>query len=810
MSKRNAPSFPRPDPTDPARAHPRARLGSVLRWSAWALLLLCLAGRTVSGELPYRLSAVQVNLALAAGAGDSRAIAAVDWTDSARAIHAVLILLGVVLWAGGSALAGKVLLPGRWFLVAMGVWLIAGVWSSAGASDGRSAWLVYLEQAALLGGACAAVDLARHPRRLVLLAAVLAALGVVVAAKGMMQGFGENRDLVEQFESDREGYLESMGLRPGEPRARMQEDRILDTSWKGYFGLANLTASNLLVLLFPSVGLFAAKIITWRRRRREDGPMPRGEVRPSAVAMALSGLLLLPAGMCLVGTRSRGGFFAALVVLVGWLIVWPMRGFLRRHWRWVVGIGCILFLLLVVGVAAWGVAHGRLPGKTMAVRWLYWRGSAEIITDRPAIGVGGGNFPAAYLQVRTPEGDEGVRTPHNVFAHAWVQFGLVGGTAWLGVVLAGLIGAIRPSSQEPMQGGDSSAGRYVPWGIIAGCALAVTAARWGLYAWPGHWQGAMIILDCLLPGGLFAVAAVAWFWFGSNQPLGASSISVLRLGLLLGALGFCVHNLVTYSFWAPGVAWGAWLALAGAMGRSPGWTVRLGRPMRWTLVTLPVAGLMAGMIFVAGPIVRRQAVSMELTRALLQRHLASAPRLAAQAAEADPQDPLSARTAAEVYHALAMMEPDRIRRRQMLEEALAWMRESIRRHPADAGGYRQAGQIATVIHAMGFADESVPPAADWLAQAVERDPSDARLRLEYAAALLRAGLAGEALRELDEADRIDKALGAFDPTSTWRLGEREKRAIGELSRQARSKLEDATSSRRDESSAPAQNPTEPG
>jgi tetratricopeptide (TPR) repeat protein len=78
-------------------------------------------------------------------------------------------------------------------------------------------------------------------------------------------------------------------------------------------------------------------------------------------------------------------------------------------------------------------------------------------------------------------------------------------------------------------------------------------------------------------------------------------------------------------------------------------------------------------------------------------------------------------------------------------------------------------------------------AYEYYCRAVELNPADARLRIEYAGYLLLAEEKAEALRQLDAAEEIDRRLRAFDPDSHKLLNDAEKAEIRRLRQRTESR-----------------------
>jgi hypothetical protein len=97
---------------------------------------------------------------------------------------------------------------------------------------------------------------------------------------------------------------------------------------------------------------------------------------------------------------------------------------------------------------------------------------------------------------------------------------------------------------------------------------------------------------------------------------------------------------------------------------------------------------------------------------------------------------------------------------------MVWARIAIERDPDSATGFLLAAQIARRSGGNPSAAAPAGPHAEelslrFMASAVRRDPHSARLRLTFAEWLAEAGRCGEALEQLAEIERIDRAIRTF-------------------------------------------------
>jgi len=201
-------------------------------------------------------------------------------------------------------------------------------------------------------------------------------------------------------------------------------------------GNRNFVAAYLAASLCVGAGLWGALVAG---RREAGNRSPRGLC---SMALGLAACLLLAAlGMC----RSRGAWLAlALVAVIGFLAVGPGK----PAWRWI-GILCIGAI-----VAAAGWRYARRQWQT-DVRPEIWRGTLEMIGDRPLSGHGLGVFWIDYVRFRPPEyflrpkAANLTDHAHSELLEIAAEQGLAGAAATLWLWITVLVLAVRAWRTEP-------------------------------------------------------------------------------------------------------------------------------------------------------------------------------------------------------------------------------------------------------------------------------------------------------------------------------------------------------------------------
>ena len=749
---------------DPA---PHRRLaGRAGAAAAMGLLLACLCARTFIGEVFFRTSAIKHAHRPAAGGDAAEYERTVERTELARTTFAVLVLAAGAIWLLGRAVAGELKIRYAWLgalILAFAAWSLA---AALNASDKRSALDGWIEQVALLAAFFLAAQLCADRRRFALVVVVLAALAMTMAAKGIWQVHVEIPDRVAEFQSNRAKYLGQEGIMPGTPEEKMFESRVVDNSPTGFGPLANVFASMLIVLLAAGAALAAEKLIAaagprkkWKAGRR------RGEIHTPTLAAILTAAAAAPAAVILLLTHSRGGIVAGGLAAIAAVAVFLLRKRLARHRRKVLAAVAVVLLAAAAAVVIYGRKHDRLPTKTMTFRWFYWTATAEIVRDRPLLGVGPGNFASAYLQHRRlPGGEESVKSPHNAIADAAAQYGLPGAVFYLAVLAAALICASRPMQENSIAAGREGRKTW-PFlvAFLAGSALASRA----VFTEAGLNAGAFF-LDAVVPAGALAICLLLARWTGGENGALRAGGATARIALGCGLAGFALHEMVNLALWTPATAMVFWVAAGACLGQAGGCRIRDLSKLRWPLAVAGVIAVPAALAILWLPVYYKTTDMESAMENLRNNNMRSAAMNASYAACTDWLDPVAAADTAKIMEAASM-------------DGAWWASEAMRRDPAGASWPLLAARIVRERKKSGPAEAHDYDAIGLMRIAARLDPQDARLRLEYAQVLYEAGMRSECLEQLSEAERLDAALFA---DSGFRLSEAERQQIRALRKQA--------------------------
>jgi len=802
---------------------------------AFFLLLACVVARPFMAEMTYEQPSAIKNLR-AEMSQEERQPDRNDLSRSVFAMLTLLAAGLWTLGAGLSRGAGVSPASGRAVGIVLAVFIVLAAVSVAAASNKRMAMTGWLEQSTLLLTGVLAMRMCCARWRFVVVLVTLVALAFTMSAKGLWEYFVEIPIRITQWETQQAEILQAMGVGADSPQAIAAQARWTEKTPLGFGALSNVFASLLLVLLLAVAGAAMAKFNQARavlpafRATRKPGELPVEVVLAAAVAA-----LMVPLAAVLVLTRSRGGIVSVVLALAAFAVVYRFREALAVRWKKALLAAGGVFVALLLAVVVYGTVRDELPSKTMTFRWWYWTATARMIAEGPLTGIGAGNFGAAYLTVRDVRGEEAVKNPHNVIVHAMAEFGVPAGLAFLGVIGVMLVLAARPrdAGVPPLPGrgvglassvdkphGTHSAGepalrslgeagtpapRLLPpsvlWWLLAATVPAVLMARAYFSFSPGLSDAVFWLV--IFVGGL----AAAFFALRSlADPV--ADLSTVRIGLGMAGAAFVLHDLINFAFFQPATAAVFWLATGAAAARGEGVSPsrlagilpasgcdtgvtssadkphgahsagempapRCGRSAHATLVlaALFFAWMLAALVMQVLPVWQRTAATGRMLEAWQDRDSRQTFAWAQRAAEADALDPVAAADGAKLFLGAALNMSDTPGPEGTLSPAADMMRRALRlADQAVARDPRHAKYHLLRANALG--DD--PSAVDDWQRAVDLDPQNGRMRVEFATWLSWAEPAdlARALEQLQQADRIDAVMVAAESNERFNESDR--------------------------------------
>jgi hypothetical protein len=394
----------------------------------------------------------------------------------------------------------------------------------------------------------------------------LAATAASVAAYGLFQGAVELPELQQAFRRNPAAILTKMNIVPGTPAAKAFENRLVGSNEVySTFGLANSLAGFLVGPLVLILGLILENL---------GRPGDRG-ARWGVVLMAAPPTLLVL--VCLILTKGRSAWIGLLVASA--MLAWRARRILPR--RELIGL-LTAGAVVVLGLTAAGLATRRLDPlvltqsfMSMRYRLEYWRGAWGVITEgapSPAralatntfwAGVGPGNFGSHYLLYKLPQSSEEIQDPHNLFIEVWAIAGF-----WALVALLAALGSAfwfllwpkarasedADASVDPPSTWDPEPPNSVGWLVFAsglGWVVVVLLGRMNLFQEDllPRWLilGFSWLLAALMLGPLWRRASTPAFVFG------AAAMGVMVNLLAAGGIGIPTVSLALWGLIALGL-----------------------------------------------------------------------------------------------------------------------------------------------------------------------------------------------------------------------------------------------------------------
>jgi hypothetical protein len=592
------------------------------------------------------------------------------------------------------------------------------------------------------------------------LAGALVLTAAAVSAYGIEHVTVELPAVRAEFLRDPARHLREQGIPPGTPaEARFRNRLLASNEATSTFALANSLAGFLVgpALVGLAVGLEGLRL------RRKGGPSP-GALFLGAIPI---GVILI----CLIWTKSRSAYVGLTVGLL--VLAWRgMPSLSRRAWL-ALGAGLIV---AIVGLGAISLALGQVDTlmlkdtpKSFRYRLEYWQGTWRAIRGEPRAwwrGFGPGNFGGVYLRHRLPESSEEIADPHNLVLEAWATAGLgaaVALVAALAFALRDVLGPARPATTPTKA--DDPPGTDPPRrnGWLLACAFA---------GWP------LVLL--LAPRGYSPIEGDMGRWlilggsWGLALALGAPAwrrIPTPAVGLGAGALAVVVHLLAAGGIGFTPVAIGLWTLLGvGQVLRDDRPCGRL-RTVEGYWASFAIAAVASALIgtFV-GTAVPFWRAEKELARAEMilrsrQPDLEAARQAYVDAAALDP-------TAERPWLALAALDYQAwLARGQSVQEPV-WdlisfdLNKAIEppyHNPKALEVFRSRARIARALldakgpqFTKGMRNRLLRDIRLSLEVAVLGDPTNAPLRAEYARALADVGEFPEAVRQGEEALRLDR------------------------------------------------------
>jgi O-antigen ligase len=616
-----------------------------------------------------------------------------------------------------------------WSHVAFALFALCTVVSSLWAADKFVALVTGAHVVAAATLLWATAQLVRTWLRLRLVAGVCFGLLLACLVHGLIYRYVDLPDLQRNFEENRESILKQRDFEPGSFQEKQFANKIINGEMIGFHVSPNAFAAVIVMLTVVSLG------VAFQRFAHRD------ERAWAALIFAAAGLAVVTINWT--HSKTTMATFVLALIAFGILGVPRVRAALATQSRKAYWIGLIVCVVGVFAVAGHGMYHGGLfPGRfnnSLHFRWRYWVAAERVFEMRPLLGVGWGNFGNHYTAHRLPEASEEVKDPHNLLVRAFVELGIVGGVlliAWLARAGWELTRPIVPPVEEdvgPRDPAYSMRTAIVTMTAICGLALLINVAA--SVDFPAN--GALAFLEtckrllyvCLL----FAGALLATVRSTKRQELDGRPAPWVLYGCLIGVATLLVQNLIDLSLFEAGPLM-VFALLVGAIGgvRAPATAECATRPV---VAAAALAGASlawgAAALFIVIPVVAAQNHAYEGdVDVRYGRTKAAASQFRAALREAPTNADYAFRAARALY-----MDRDLAGVREMLDAAIRIDPTLVKAYLMRAGmELMQPNPDAGVVR-------------NNYDRAIELNPADTQIRLQYAAALEQLGLKKEAAEQ---------------------------------------------------------------
>jgi O-antigen ligase len=650
-----------------------------------------------------------------------------------------------------------------WSHVAFALFALCAVISSFWAADKFLALVTGAHLVAAAALMWATLQLVRTWLRLRLVAGVCFGLLLACLVHGLIYRYVDLPDLQRNFEENRASILKQRDFEPGSFQEKQFANKIINGEMIGFHVSPNAFAAVIVMLTVVSLG------VAFQRFAHRD------ERAWAALIFAAAGLAVV----MIYWTHSKTTMATFVLALMAFAILGlpRVRAALATQSRKAYWIGLIVCVLGVVAVAGHGMYHGGLfPGRfnnSLHFRWRYWVAAERVFETKPLFGVGWSNFGNFYTAHRLPEASEEVRDPHNLLVRAFVEVGIVGGVlliAWLARAGWELTRSVVPPVEDdtPRDPAYSMRTAIVTMTAICGLALLINVAASVDFAS----NGALAFLEtckrvlyvCLLFAGALLVAVRST----KRQELDGRPAPWVLYGCLIGVATLLVQNLIDVSLFEAGPLM-IFALLVGAIGgvRAPEVAERAARPVV-AAATLASASLAwgAAALFVVIPLVAAQNHAYEGdVDVRYGRTKAAASQFRAALREAPTNADYAFRAARALY-----MDRDLAGVREMLDAAIQIDPTLVKAYLMRAGvELMQPNPDAGIVRRN-------------YDQAIELNPADNQIRLQYAAALEQLGLKKEAAEQYRTVLEFNDKLPIEEPERLPETRVEEiKKKVGELS-----------------------------
>jgi hypothetical protein len=421
-------------------------------------------------------------------------------------------------------------------------------------------------------------------------------------------------------------------------------------------------------------------------------------------------------------------------------------GWLGKH-RKLLGILFLLAVLAVAGaVITYGTAFDELPGgKSMFVRWQYWKASAQIYADHFVVGVGPGNFANYYTHYKPAAAIESVSNPHNFILNVLTQYGITGLIGFSGVIICPLFRVLisrKEDAENSVSSNDNFPKLATTFMIICGAGLLILKSL--IDRTPLGYSPAVILYVFFV---MYAIPAIV---FVISFRLLVTGRGNIEYGYTPAAL-FCVvagcllHNLVDFAMFEGGLLT-TFLVVVGVIAAT--YNIRHSKSECVYKVNLPskiiTLLVIAGLVYLYFAFVF---LPVQKSSRLVQKSFEGSGNpemLLNKAKQADPLNPTPAYLEGKYHLRNYRQSGDK----ESLESAVQSYRAAMERDRAD---YKNYEKLSRVYELLGENEK----AYQFAEKAVQHYPGVARLRFNLARIAEKLGKTSAAVREYEKTVEIE-------------------------------------------------------
>jgi O-antigen ligase len=640
------------------------------------------------------------------------------------------------------------------------LFIIAGLVGVVIASNKRSAVNDFVTMVVPVFTAVMLVQILDSDSKVRLVLVVVVALACASAYRCAGQFYTDTQMMIDQYEAHPESMLQPLGLQPGSFEAWLFEHRLYTKGVTGFLTTGNSVASFAILAAFAAIALFFEQLKSLIKNKGKWLP----------VVMTAAALVAVLLNFFFV--RSKGGTTAFVLALLLFIVLLCFGSFIKRHRKLIL---VLVLLIAVVGVAVvvnYGLKHGRLPGgNSMLVRWQYWTGAVKMYAGHPLTGVGPGNFNSYYPHYKAPAALETVKDPHNFVLSILDQYGPLGLAGFLALLFVPLWRVLNPRMEYHLEIEKTSPiSRSVLLSLIVLFTAVLLVVRPILN--PIHIEGEPLIaifyavfILYIGPVIIFLLGfALAWA-VTDRRPLRFTDVTVKAL--FCACIGICVHNLIDFAIFEPGVYTTLWVMLACLIAV---YRLNLSRQASVYTVSSPVRIAVLIVLAVAvGSFCYYCLLPVGASTSLLYRArsaydnglLDQTQVLLKRAAKEDPLNPQPNLSSATLY--LQYIDYYGPKQKEVFTLAEKSLLATVGRDPADFRPYEKLAVVYKLLAEKSTGDaktEYLQKRYDAASKAVELYPGLGRLRITLAEAAEAIGRTDVALANYKKAVEIEDAYRA--------------------------------------------------